>query len=198
MRGRSPNARRRCRADGQTWGTRRKVGSASRPILDVGCGTGSLSVLLAAAGHRLTGVDLAPQMIDQARAKLSAAGLSGRFLVGDAAVPPTGEERFDMVLCRHVVWTLPDLRAALREWAGRLRPGGRLVLVEGRWGEVGSPYVAGAGSLPWNGGVRADDLAAAVRPLAADLRIEPLGDDTDLWGGPVTDERYAIIASITG
>ncbi|GIH79235.1 class I SAM-dependent methyltransferase [Planobispora longispora] len=169
-------------------------------ILDLGCGTGSLSVLLAAAGHRVTGVDLAPQMVRHAQAKLAAAGLTGRFLVGDAAAPPTGAERFDMLLCRHVVWTLPDPQAALREWVGRIRPGGRLVLVEGRWGETGQteplPYVAGAGSLPWSGGVTADDVAAAVRPLVADLRVESLSGDADLWGRPVGDERYALIARL--
>nr|WP_237291328.1 class I SAM-dependent methyltransferase [Streptomyces sp. Sge12] len=51
-------------------------------LLDVGGGTG--------AGHRVTGVDLAPRMVERARAKLAAAGLEGRFLVGDAAAPPTG------------------------------------------------------------------------------------------------------------
>lgn len=71
------------------------------------------------------------------------------------------------------------------------------MLVEGRWREAGRssvPYVAGAGSLPWHGGVTAEDLAAAVRPLVSNLRIEPLGGDPELWGGPVTDERYALIA----
>ncbi|MFF4445751.1 class I SAM-dependent methyltransferase [Streptomyces sp. NPDC001502] len=168
-------------------------------VLDVGCGTGSLSLLLAEAGHRVTGVDLAPRMVERAEAKLAAAGLAVRFLVGDAADPPTGHERYDVLLCRHLLWTLPDPGAALRAWVARLGPGGRLVLVEGRWreaGESGVPYVAGAGSLPWNGGVTAGDLAAAVRPLVSGLWIEPLGDDTELWGGPVTDERYALIARI--
>ncbi|MFG2989092.1 class I SAM-dependent methyltransferase [Streptomyces sp. NPDC048257] len=166
-------------------------------VLDVGCGTGSLSLLLAEAGHRVTGVDLAPRMVERAGAKLAAAGFEGRFLVGDAAAAPTGHHRYDVVLCRHLLWTLPDPEAALREWVARLAPGGRLVLVEGRWreaGESGVPYVAGAESLPWYGGITAEDLAAAVRPLVSGLHIEPLSADTELWGGPVTDERYALIA----
>jgi len=168
-------------------------------VLDVGCGTGSLALLLARAGHRVTGVDLAPRMVEAARGKLARAGLPGRFLVGDAAAPPTGGSRFDVVLCRHLVWTLPDPEAALREWVGRLRPGGRLVLVEGRWresGQSGVPYVDGAGPLPWAGGVGADALAAAVRPLVAELRIEPLSGQPELWGGPVDDERYALVARV--
>ncbi|MGW3322919.1 class I SAM-dependent methyltransferase [Streptomyces virginiae] len=166
-------------------------------VLDVGCGTGSLSLLLAEAGHRVTGVDLAPRMVERAEAKLAAAGLAGRFLVGDAADPPTGQERYDALLCRHLLWTLPDPGAALRAWVARLGPGGRLVLVEGRWreaGESGVPYAAGAESLPWYGGITAEDLAATVRPLVSDLRVEPLSGETELWGGPVTDERYALIA----
>ncbi len=97
------------------------------------------------------------------------------------------------MLARHLLWTLPDPEAALQEWVARLRPGGRLVLVEGRWGPAG-PYVPEAASHPWTGGVGADDLAAAVRPLVTELRIEQLGADPDLWGGPVNDERYALIA----
>jgi SAM-dependent methyltransferase len=168
-------------------------------VLDVGCGTGSLSLLLAQSGHRVTGVDLAPRMIERARAKLAGAGLSACFIVGDAGVPPTGQERFDVVLSRHLVWTLPDPEAALREWVCRLRPGGRLLLIEGRWRQAGqnvTPYVAGAGPLPWDGGIGADPLAAVVRPLVAEIEVEPLNGDPDLWGGPVDDERYALIARV--
>lgn len=167
-------------------------------VLDVGCGTGSLSVLLAEAGHGVTGVDLSPRMVELAQEKVAAAGLPGRFLVGDAAAPPTGNQRFDVVLARHVVWTLPDPLAALRDWSGRLRAGGTLILVEGRWAAAGTsaPYVAGAARLPWNGGVAAGDLVAAVRPLVRDLGVEDLSDDADLWGRPVTDERYALVATV--
>ncbi|RKN55074.1 class I SAM-dependent methyltransferase [Streptomyces klenkii] len=170
---------------------------APADVLDAGCGTGSLTQLLAEAGHRVTGVDLAPRMTGQARRKLAAAGLSARLLTGDAADPPTGQDRFDALLCRHLLWTLPDPHAALRTWAGLLRPGGRLILVEGRWHPAGQdppPYTTGAAALPWAGGVTATRLAAAVRPLTAGLRIEDLTGEPSLWGGPVNDQRYALIA----
>jgi SAM-dependent methyltransferase len=149
-------------------------------LLDLGCGTGSLSLLAAEQGHRVTGVDLSPAMVDLARAKL--AGRDATFLVGDAAEPPVGEERFDVVLGRHVLWTLPDPARVLRHWAGLLRPGGRLVLVEGVWGTV-SPV-----------GIPADRLTGLLAPLTGHVRVERLSDDEPLWGRAVHDERYAVVA----
>ncbi|CAL9439693.1 hypothetical protein SUDANB37_02231 [Streptomyces sp. enrichment culture] len=118
--------------------------------------------------------------------------------MGDAARPPVGDERFDTVLVRHVVWTLPDPGAALRTWTGLLRDGGLLVLVEGRWGEAGgdvTPYVPGGEALPWGGGVPARTLAEAMAPLVREVRVERLDGDPALWGRPVDDERYALLAS---
>lgn len=151
-------------------------------VLDLGCGTGSLSLLASGWGHHVTGVDLSPGMVDLARAKL--AGRDAVFLVGDAATPPVGEQLFDVLLCRHVLWTLPDPGRVLRHWCGLLRPGGRLVLVEGVWGTV-SPV-----------GISADRLTALLEPLAADVRVERLSDDSRLWGREVEDERYAVVAGL--
>ncbi|GAA5702756.1 SAM-dependent methyltransferase [Streptomyces avermitilis] len=150
-------------------------------VLDLGCGTGSLSLLAAERGHRVTGVDLSPAMVGLARAKT--AGRDAAFLVGDAAAPPVGEQRFDVVLVRHVLWTLPDPGRALRRWCGLLRPGGRLVLVEGVWGTV-SPV-----------GLSADRLTGLLAPLAKSVRVERLSDDSRLWGKEVADERYAVVAT---
>ncbi|MER6714326.1 MULTISPECIES: class I SAM-dependent methyltransferase [unclassified Streptomyces] len=149
-------------------------------ILDLGCGTGSLSLLASEQGHRVTGVDLSPAMVTLAREKL--AGRDAVFLVGDAAAPPVGEQRFDAVLVRHVLWALPDPGRALRHWYGLLRPGGRLVLVEGVWGSV-DPV-----------GIPADRLTALLAPIAGQVRVERLSGDPLLWGGEVTDERYAVVA----
>lgn len=170
----------------------------ARQVLDAGCGTGTLSLLLARAGHEVTGVDLSPRMVERARRKLADAGHAARFLVGDAAQPPLGEQEFDAVAVRHLVWTLPDPHAALRAWTARLRPGGTLVLVEGRWRQAGDeePYGAGTGALPWSGGLAATELAAAVAPLVTAWQVEDLSVRPELWGGPVADERYALIARV--
>ncbi|WP_406257079.1 class I SAM-dependent methyltransferase [Streptomyces nigra] len=166
----------------QAWADRLRSWLPARPsdLLDIGCGTGSLSLLASEQGHRVTGVDLSPAMVERARAKL--AGRDAVFLVGDAAGPPVGEDRFDAVLVRHVLWTLPDPARVLRHWVGLLRPGGRLVLVEGVWGTV-SPA-----------GIPADRLTGLLAPLAGDVRVEQLSDDARLWGRSVTDQRYAVVA----
>lgn len=165
------------------WAARMRAWLPAAPcdVLDLGCGTGSLSLLAAERGHRVTGVDLSPAMVELARAKLP--GRDAVFRVGDAAAPPVGEERFDVVLVRHVLWTLPDPARVLRHWRGLLRPGGRLVLVEGVWGTV-SPV-----------GIPARRLMELLAPLAGDLRLERLSDDARLWGRQVPDERYAVVAS---
>ncbi|MFJ9089642.1 class I SAM-dependent methyltransferase [Streptomyces sp. NPDC102384] len=148
-------------------------------VVDIGCGTGSMSLLAAERGHRVTGVDSAPGMLELARRKL--VGRDAEFLLGDAAEPPVAAGAYDVVLARHVLWMLPDVAAVLGRWVSLLRPGGRLVLVEGVWGEV-SPA-----------GIPAARLADALAPLVADVRREPLSGDARLWGREVADERYAVI-----
>ncbi|MFI8998085.1 methyltransferase domain-containing protein [Streptomyces sp. NPDC053542] len=155
-------------------------------VLDLGCGTGSLALLAAEQGHRVTGIDRSPRMVDKARAKFAAARLedrtpTARLMVGDAAEPPVGERRFDAILVRHLLWALPDPQAVLRRWVRLLRPGGRLVLIEGRWGES-DPI-----------GIRAAELEALTAPLARRTRLERLSGDPLLWGREVRDERYALV-----
>ncbi|MET9776693.1 class I SAM-dependent methyltransferase [Streptomyces sp. NPDC006367] len=161
----------------RAWAARMRSWLPAPPgdVLDLGCGTGSLSLLAAEQGHRVTGIDLSPAMVELARAKL--AGRDAVFLTGDAGAPPVGERRYDTVLARHVLWTLPGPGRVLAHWRGLLRPGGRLVLVEGVWGSV-SPVGISAGLLA---------------PLGGQIRVELLSDDPSLWGREVDDERYAVV-----
>ncbi|MFF1281251.1 class I SAM-dependent methyltransferase [Streptomyces sp. NPDC058299] len=166
------------------WAARLRTWLPGHPaeVLDLGCGTGSLSLLAAEQGHRVTGVDRSPAMAGRARAKL--AGRDAEILCGDAASPPVGDRRFDVVLVRHVLFTLPDPARVLRHWRGLLRPAGRFVLTEGVWGTV-TPV-----------GIPAERLTALLRPLAADVRVERLSGDPQLWGKTVTDERYTVVATV--
>jgi ubiquinone/menaquinone biosynthesis C-methylase UbiE len=171
---------------------------APATVLDLGCGTGSLSLLLSQLGHRVTGLDLAEQMVDQARSKC--AGTAVTFDVGDASDPDIADASVDVVITRHLLWTLPDPHAALTRWIRLLRPGGRLVLVEGRWtvpGDTGS-YARGAEDMPWAGGARAEDLVGALDPLVDHLEVHCLSADPQLWGREVDDERYAVVANVAG
>ncbi len=118
-------------------------GAGVLDALDLGCGTGFLSLELAARGHRVTGVDFAPAMIARAAAKAAERGLEVRFEPGDAEQLPFPAASFDLAISRHVLWTLPHPEAAIDEWLRVLRPGGRLVVVDGAVRD-GSDRVAGA------------------------------------------------------
>jgi SAM-dependent methyltransferase len=103
-------------------------------VLDVGAGTGSLSLLAADLGYRVTALDLSPGMLAKARTKAADRGLEIELVEGLATAPPPGP--FDAVIERHLVWTTPDPVAAMSAWREVVVPGGRLVLFEGVWGST--------------------------------------------------------------
>ncbi|MEU4151893.1 class I SAM-dependent methyltransferase [Streptomyces sp. NPDC026659] len=166
------------------WDARLRGWLPIRPadVLDLGCGTGSLALLAAGQGHRVTAVDSSPAMVELARAKL--AGWDATVVRGDAAEPPVGEGSVDVVLVRHVLWALPEPGKVLRRWRELLRPGGRFVLVEGVWGTVAPA------------GIPAGRLAALLEPVVRDVRVESLSGDPLLWGKAVDDERYVVVGAV--
>jgi SAM-dependent methyltransferase len=107
-------------------------GRQSIDALDIGCGTGFLSLELAGRGHKVTAVDFAPAMLALARRKAAQAGADIHFEEADAEALPLPPGRFDLVVTRHVLWTLPHPEAAIDEWIRVLRPGGRLAVIDGQ------------------------------------------------------------------
>ena len=93
-------------------------------ILDAGTGTGFFAVLLAKEGHRLTGIDLTPAMLDAARNTAEIFGVEISFMQMNVQETTFGDEIFDAVVTRNVTWTLPDPEKAYREWHRILKPGG--------------------------------------------------------------------------
>lgn len=102
-------------------------------VLDVGAGTGAMTLLAAELGYRVTALDLSERMLGEARRKAGERGIAADFVVGPSTEPPPGP--FDAVIERHVLWTTPSPVEALRAWRG-VAPRGRLVLFEGLWGRT--------------------------------------------------------------
>jgi ubiquinone/menaquinone biosynthesis C-methylase UbiE len=150
-------------------------------ILDAGCGTGSLSLLLTEMGHQAIGTDFAPAMIDQARQKAKSLKLNAQFAVQDASAPDFPPESFDAIICRQVLWALPDRRAALANWSTLLKPGGILLLIEGLFAS--------------GNGMSADAVRNAMPPTLTITETIDLAKSPELWGGPITDQRILFITT---
>jgi demethylmenaquinone methyltransferase/2-methoxy-6-polyprenyl-1,4-benzoquinol methylase len=116
----------------QRWrrATVREAGALEgRVALDLCCGTGDLSVLLAAAGARVVGVDFTPEMLRLAAPK-RAPGAGGLFVQGDALAVPVASASVDVVTIAFGLRNLADRARGLAEMARVLRPGGKALVLE--------------------------------------------------------------------
>ena len=105
-------------------------------ILDVGTGAGFFAAILSRLGHKVTGVDMSPKMIDAAKKLLSELELNAKFFVMDAQKLNFDDATFDAVVTRNLTWTLPDVMAAYREWYRVLKVGGVLINFDSDYGEI--------------------------------------------------------------
>ena len=103
-------------------------------VLDVGCGAGFFSVLLAKEGYQVTGVDLTPDMVENARTLAEEEKTDCEFFVMDAENLRFADESFDVVISRNLTWTLPDVKSAYREWVRVLKKGGILLNFDANYG----------------------------------------------------------------
>jgi 2-polyprenyl-3-methyl-5-hydroxy-6-metoxy-1,4-benzoquinol methylase len=104
-----------------------------RSALDVGTGRGHFATYLAHMGYRVNAVDLSSRMVSEARSAAQAKGLSIDFQQQDAEALSFDDHRFDVVVSRNLLWTLPDPQRALSDWRRVLKPGGRLLVSDGFW-----------------------------------------------------------------
>lgn len=97
-------------------------------LLDVGCGAGQISIPAARTGVKVTGVDIAANLIEQARGRASSEGLSVRFDEGDAEMLPYGDAQFDVVVSLISGMFAPRPERVAAELLRVCRPGGRIVM----------------------------------------------------------------------
>jgi SAM-dependent methyltransferase len=99
-------------------------------VVEVGAGTGFLSVILAEFGYQVTAVDFSSRMLEILRAKAVRAAVGIEIIESAAETPPPGP--FDVVVERMLLWTLPDPAGALEAWKA-VAPRGRLLSFGRLW-----------------------------------------------------------------
>ena len=139
-------------------------------ILDVGCGAGFFSILLAKEGYQVTGIDLTPDMIKNARLLAEEEKVSCEFQVMYAENPEFPDETFDVVISRNLTWTLPHVQHAYQEWIRVLKKGGILLNFDANYGITDFSNVA---DLPENHAhnILGDDMMRECEEIKRQLPI---------------------------
>jgi len=100
-------------------------------MLDVACGSGQLALLAAREGVNVTGVDIAPNLIERAQARARADGLNARFMEGDAEALPFDDASFDVVASLFGAMFAPRPELVAQELLRVCSPGG--IIAMGNW-----------------------------------------------------------------
>lgn len=118
-------------------------------VLDVACGTGNLAIPAARKGAEVTGIDIAPNLVDQARKRAAAEGLNATFEEGDAEQLPYPDAQFDVVMSMFGAMFAPRPERVALELARVCRTGGRIAMAN--WtaeGFVGKSFAVSARHVP--------------------------------------------------
>ena len=179
-----------------------RVELRGKAVLDVGCGGGLLSEALAAQSAKVTGIDLAPAVLETARLHLYESGLQIEYLERSAeALAAERPQQFDVITCMEMLEHVPDPAAIVEACADLLKPGGWLFLSTlNRTPQAFALAIAGAeyvmrllpkGTHRYAQFIRPSELASALR--AAALQLE---DVSGLQYNPFT--RAARVGGQTG
>lgn len=161
-------------------------------VLDVGCGGGILSEALAAAGSEVTGIDLAPRVLEVARLHLHESGVQVDYReISVEALAAEMPAKFDAIACMEMLEHVPDPGSVIAACATLLKPGGHLFLSTlNRTPQafasaiVGAEFLAGLlprGTHHYAQFIRPSELATTLR--AAGLELE---DVSGLAYNPLT------------
>ncbi|MCW2960166.1 MAG: Methyltransferase type 11 [Thermoleophilia bacterium] len=152
--------------------------------LDLACGTGAIAERAAAAGADVTGIDLAPALIDTAQQRASERGLQIDYQVGDCEDLAFDDASFDIASSTCGIMFAPDHEASARELARVVRPGGRIALANwtpdgglGRMFKMMAPFQAApppSSPFDWGRPDRVRELLGDAFDLQIDERVSTL------------------------
>ena len=123
--------------DGAAWKSlfKENLPAGELKVLDVGTGAGFFAAILSSLGHKVIGVDMSAKMLSEAKKNLHELKLSAEFKRMNAQALEFDDETFDAVVTRNLTWTLPDVKAAYREWQRVLKIGGVLMNFDSDYGD---------------------------------------------------------------
>ncbi|NEW66969.1 methyltransferase domain-containing protein [Granulicatella sp. zg-84] len=107
--------------------------TVSLNILDIGTGPGFFPAILTSDTRKVTGIDLSDEMIKVAKENLKKLGIDATIIKQDCQETDFQEASFDVLICRNLVWTVPNPEKAYREWYRLLKPNGQLLIFDGSW-----------------------------------------------------------------
>ena len=152
--------------------------------LDLACGTGAVAERAAAAGASVTGVDLAPALIETAKERAAELELEIDYVVGDAERLTLADASFDKVSSTFGIMFAPDHEAVASELARVTRPGGRIALANwtptgglGRMFQVMAPYQPApppSSPFAWGDEARVHELLDDSFELELEERVSTL------------------------
>ncbi len=155
-------------------------------VLDLGCGSGLLSIVLAGKGCAVTGVDFSADMLEQARANTAAHGVGANatFVQADVHELPFEDGSFDLVVTRNVTWVLQDVTRVYAHALRVLVPGGMFVNIDANYGRT-FREAEERGETPTHPTQTLEQLRNRndiVRDLPISHVDRPLWDISTLWG----------------
>ncbi len=165
---------------------------AEGTALDVACGTGNITLPLARKGLTVTGVDIAPNLLEQARARAVSEGLAIQFDEGDVEQLPYADASFDVVTTMFGAMFAPRPEVVAKELARVLKPGGLLAMgnwnpesFSGRMFQTNAMHVPPPPGLPppvlWGD---AETVKARLSESFEDIQTELIPVDFDLPTNP--------------
>ena len=167
-------------------------------ILDVGCGTGFFTILLAKQGHEVIGIDLTPEMIERSINLAKEEQANCHFRVMDAENLEFEDETFDLIISRNLTWTLPDVEQAYGEWKRVLKKDGILLNFDANYG---ASNFADTSHLPENhahhtlGDKMMEECEEIKRQLPISSFVRPAWDMDVL--GQMGMERFSVDLGIS-
>jgi SAM-dependent methyltransferase len=178
---------------------------AGRRVLDAATGTGNTAIAAARAGADVAAFDLTPRLLDVARERASAAGVTVDFAEGDLLAIPYPDDAFDVALSTFGAFTADDPQACARELVRVCRPGGTIVSTawasDGIFGVLTEVALARLASVTPSGApdprawADADGLAGIFAGLPVSIELT----HRTVWlPFPSVDEAFAMFEATSG